>query len=294
MSIQKYRAFIKVADLGSFTKAAKDLQYTQSSISQMIGHLEDSWGLSLLTRHKSGIKLTSEGKALLPYVRKLCESYRELESEVAGIHGVQAGFIKIATFPSIAGTWLPGVIRAFVAEYPLVDFEIVMGDYMEITRMLQEGIIDCAVMSAPHIEDTPFDFTFIENDDYVVLLSEDSPLKEYDRIPLSVFAEYPMILLEKDGLTEELSHFFRLHDITPNVRFRTWDNNAVMCMVENSLGISILSRLMIQRSSYRIIVKELEVQASRRVGYCVKNRQSSPALVKRFLEFIQLRDLSSE
>ena len=107
MSIQKYLAFIKVADLGSFTKAAIELRYTQSSISQMISHLEREWQVTLLTRCKSGVKLTSEGMLLLPYVRKLCESYHELNAGVDSVHGVQSGLIRIETFPSIEGTWLP-------------------------------------------------------------------------------------------------------------------------------------------------------------------------------------------
>lgn len=69
MAINKYSAFVKTADLGSFTRAAAALNYTQSSISQMIAHLEEEWQVVLLSRSKSGVKLTPEGKALLPYAR---------------------------------------------------------------------------------------------------------------------------------------------------------------------------------------------------------------------------------
>lgn len=166
----------------------------------------------------------------------LCESYNELQVQVAKVKGIHSGIIRIATFPSVAGTWLPNTIRAFSREYPLVDFEILMGDYEEIAQMLRDGRINCAIMSWPFNGEAPFDFTFIQNDNYVVLLSEESPLIKYDKIPLHILANEPMIMLEKDGLTEEISLFFEQNGIIPNVKFRAWDNNAIMCMVESGLG----------------------------------------------------------
>lgn len=286
MAINKYSAFVKTADLGSFTRAAVALNYTQSSISQMIAHLEEEWQVVLLSRSKSGVKLTPEGKALLPYARSLCESYNELQVQVAKVKGIHSGIIRIATFPSVAGTWLPNTIRAFSREYPLVDFEILMGDYEEIAQMLRDGRINCAIMSWPFNGEAPFDFTFIQNDNYVVLLSEESPLIKYDKIPLHILANEPMIMLEKHGLTEEISLFFEQNGIIPNVKFRAWDNNAIMCMVESGLGISMLSQLMIERSAYRIVTRELEVPAYRRIGYCVKDYRKTPELVKTFLAYI--------
>ena len=73
MNIQKYMAFVKAVEYGSFTKAAEILNYSQSGISRMIHDLETDWKVVLLERRKSGIKLTSDGTKLLPYIQKnLC------------------------------------------------------------------------------------------------------------------------------------------------------------------------------------------------------------------------------
>ena len=61
MNIVKYMAFIKTVELGSFTKAAELLNYSQSGISRMISDLEAEWGVRLLERNRSGIRLTSDG-----------------------------------------------------------------------------------------------------------------------------------------------------------------------------------------------------------------------------------------
>ena len=67
MNIQKYMAFIKTVERGSFTKAAEILNYSQSGISRMIGDLEKEWKVSLLERNRTGVKLTSDGTKPVSY-----------------------------------------------------------------------------------------------------------------------------------------------------------------------------------------------------------------------------------
>lgn len=74
-NILKYMAFVQTAESGSFTNAAKLLNYSQSGISRMIGDLEAQWDVSLLDRSKLGVKLTSEGSILLPYAKDIVDSY---------------------------------------------------------------------------------------------------------------------------------------------------------------------------------------------------------------------------
>ena len=75
VSIQKYLAFIKTVECGSFTNAAEILSYSQSGISRMIGDLEKEWNVSLLERSRGGVRLTSDGLKLLPYAQSVCSEY---------------------------------------------------------------------------------------------------------------------------------------------------------------------------------------------------------------------------
>ena len=81
-NIQKYQAFVEVADAGSFTKAAETLAYSQSGISHMVSDLERDWGVALFERSRRGVVLTGDGARLLPEARALCESFRALEATV--------------------------------------------------------------------------------------------------------------------------------------------------------------------------------------------------------------------
>lgn len=138
MNIQKYLSFVKTVEYGSFTKAAEMLNYTQSGISRMIADLEKEWNVTLLERRKTGVKLTSDGMKLLPYVKNVCEEYGRLQAEVGELNGLQSGLIRIGTFSSVATHWLPSIIKAFQHDYPNIDYELLLGDYA-VMSMVESG-----------------------------------------------------------------------------------------------------------------------------------------------------------
>ena len=132
VNIQKYQAFLKAVEYGSFTKAAEALSYSQSGISRMIGDLEQEWNIILLERGRSGVRLTSDGLRLLPYAQNVCAEYNKLQMQVDELHGLQSGLIRIGTFSSVATHWLPNIIQQFQKDFPNIDFELLLGDYAEI------------------------------------------------------------------------------------------------------------------------------------------------------------------
>ncbi|MDR2931845.1 MAG: LysR family transcriptional regulator, partial [Oscillospiraceae bacterium] len=88
MNIQKYIAFIRTVEYGSFTKAAQTLNYSQSGISRMINDLEKEWAVSLLERGRTGVRLTSDGLSLLPYAKAVCREYEKLQMQVDELNGL--------------------------------------------------------------------------------------------------------------------------------------------------------------------------------------------------------------
>lgn len=286
MNIQKYRAFLKTVELGSFTKAAQELGYTQSRISHIINELEKEWGVALLERGRSGVSITSDGLKLLPHIKSVCGENELLLTRVDELHNLQTGIIRIGTVSSVATHWLPNIIRAFQADYPKIEFELLLGDYTEIERWILDGRVDCGFLRLPAADH--LDSLFIEQDRLLAVLPEGHPLAERDVFPLGALERYPFMLLEK-GAQAEISAIFAQHKLTPNVMFTTWDDYAVMSMVEKGLGISILPELILKRIPYRIVAKELEVPAYRKIGVAMKDRRALPVAVTRFLEYLDHR-----
>ena len=118
-NLLKYLAFLKTVEYGSFTRAAEALNYSQSGISRMIHDLEQEWNLTLLTRSRSGVRLTAEGTQLLPHIKTLCGQFTQLQSKVDELNGLQSGLIRIGTFSSVATHWLPNMICASIRRKPL-------------------------------------------------------------------------------------------------------------------------------------------------------------------------------
>ena len=86
-----------------------------------------------------------------------------------------------------------------------------------------------------------------------------------------------------------MSEIFERCGLKPQVRFTTWDDYAIMSMVESGLGISILPQLILKRIPYRIVAKELYVPAYRNIGLALRDKKSASLAVKRFLEYLKYR-----
>ena len=129
---------------------------------------------------------------------------------------------------------------------------------------------------------------FLEEDKLLVVLPANHPLAECDKFPVKALCDYPFMLLEK-GAKAEISEIFERNNITPNVHFTTWDDYAVMSMVESGLGIAILPELILKRIPYKILSKELNVPAYRDIGLALRSRKNASLAVKKFLEYLKYR-----
>lgn len=286
MNIQKYMAFIKTVEYGSFTKAAEALSYSQSGISRMINDLEKEWKISLLERGRTGVRLTSEGLRILPHAKSVCEEYQKLQMQVDELNGLQSGLIRIGTFSSVATHWLPNIIKEFQRDFPNIVYELLLGDYTEIESWIQEGRVDCGFLRLPTHPD--FETIFLEQDKLLVILPENHPMADCDKFPVKSLCDYPFMLLEK-GAKAEVSEIFERSKLIPKAHFTTWDDYAIMSMVESGLGISILPQLILKRVPYKIIAKELDEPAYRNIGFALRDQKTASLAVKKFIEYIQYR-----
>lgn len=286
MNLQKYLSFVKTVEYGSFTKAAELLNYTQSGISRMIADLEKELGITLLERSKYGVKPTSDGMTLLPYAQKLCSEFDNLKIQVDELKGLESGLIRIGTFSSVATHWLPNIIKEFQKDYPNIDYELLLGDYTEIEEWIRTGRVDCGFLPLPTYEE--FETVFLQKDRLLAVIPENHRLADEEKFPVCALCDEPFMMLEK-GERSEIAQFLKENKICPNVKFTTWDDYAVMSMVESGLGISILPELILKRAPYKIVVKELDVPAFRDIGLALRNKKTASLAVKRFIDYIKYR-----
>lgn len=282
-NLQKYLAFVKAVEYESFTKAASVLNYSQSGISRMISALEKEWDMILLERNRSGIHLTSDGMELLPYAVNLCAEYEKLQKKVGDLHGLKSGIIRIGTFSSVATHWLPKIFKVFQTDYPQIEYELLLGDYTEIEKWIIERRVDFGFLRLPTLPQ--LETLFLAQDELMVVLPETHPLAECDVFPMSALYREPFLLLEKDK-NIVVSDIFKKNHLKPDIRFTTWDDYAILSMVETGLGISILPSLVLQRIPYHIVIKKLEIPTYRKIGLAMPDKKGLSKAVKEFIKYL--------
>ena len=287
-NLLKYLAFVETVDKGSFTKAADSLNYAQSSISKMIADLEKEWGISLLQRNKKGVCLTSSGKQLLPYARKILSDFEEMQQKVYAINDIQSGTVRIGTFSSVAINWLPNIFSKFQKDYPGVDYEMLLGDYNEVEKWIDEGRVDCGFLRLS--SSSNFDVISLKQDEYKAVLPVNHPLVQKEILDYKDLNEQPFLLLEHGGKTE-VSELLEKHNVHPNIRFTTWEDYAIMAMVEKGLGIGILPEMILKRIPYQIAIRSFRTPYFREIVLAMKNWKKMTPAVEKFIEYLKYKDM---
>ena len=283
----KYLAFVKTAEKGSFTRAAQQLNYAQSSVGKMVADLEQVWGMTLLERSKSGVCLTSAGAALMPFLRKILSDHREMEAQICRMNGIETGIVRIGTFSSVAIHWLPNLFAALQKDYPGIEYEMLLGDYDEVEQWIDEGRVDCGFLRLP--TRPKFDTILLKQDEYQVALPVGHPLAQQEAVDIRALNALPFLLLEHGGKAK-VSDLLEQSQVRPDIRFTTWEDFAIMAMVERGMVVGILPDMILRRIPYRIEIRPLANPYYRPIGLAAKTPSHLTPAVRKFIEYLPFRE----
>lgn len=290
LNISKYRCFSAVVELGSLTKAAERLCCTQSAVSHSIDSLEKELGFALLKRSRGGVKLTEEGERMLPAVRGLLNSAESLNQLASSIRGLDSGLVRIGAFTSVAVHWLPTVLKEFQADYPKVEFKLLNGDYHDVEQWLSDGSVDIGFVNMPC--SLRCECTALMEDGLLAILPENSRFKNYPRFPLIECETEPFI-----SLLESSDHDARraldAAGVKPNVRFYTKDDYAIIAMVEQGLGMSIMPELLLKGRHDRLRILPIIPESKRIIGMAIAAGEKAGPATRRFADYV-LRYVKSQ
>lgn len=282
-NIQKMQVLLETVRTGSFTRAAERLSYSQSGVSRMVGDLEADWGFKVLDRSREGVTLSADGRQVMPAVEALCEEFENLRRRVDEMRGLMRGKVRIGTFSSVATHLLPPVIARFRADYPSIEYELLMGDYSEIERWVASGRCDLGFIPreprAPGVTSRA-----VCEDELMAVVPAGSELAARDEVPLTALAEGQFILLER-GSDDEISPLFRHAGLTLAPLLSTWDDYAIMAMVERGLGASVLPALILRRCQFDVAMRPIEGHPHRQIGAIFRTGDISLAAAG-FLEYL--------
>ena len=270
MNITQYEALIKTVETGTMTQAAEELGYTQSGLTRAINALENELNLQLLIRGRNGVKLTAEGELILPYIRTILHDQRRLQERVGEINGLREGLIRIGTFNSVYAQWLPGMIKSFREDFPGIRFELLHGTDAQIISWVADGRVDVGFVAYPTASDLDSDFLY--RDPIVGIFAENDTNAGLEKFPVSKLPELPYISLN-EGVEDEITAILDQNRINLDASFIESDDHAVVAMVEQGLGMSLMSIMMLQGFNRRIATVPLDPPGYRDLGIACRNRK---------------------
>ena len=283
MDTKKWASLLAAVESGSFTRAARQLDITQSGLTHMMNALERETGFPLLIRDRSGVRLTAAGERLLPAIRELVQASDRLEEQIAAQAGRRRESIRVAAYSSICMHWLPTIVQQFRWDFPDVSVDIRMGSVDEMYRWLQEGKVDLSFASRQ--DRGQYSWVPLWDDPLLAILPVDYPVESGSRFPVSGF-DGKEFLMPSLGFDQDILSVFEAHGVHPDIRNNTSvEDAAIVSMVEHGLGVSILSELVLQGLRMNVRTLPLDPPACRHIGIAVAAREETTAVVGQFIAY---------
>ncbi len=282
VNLLQIEIFVKVVDMGNFTRAGEVLAMTQSGISHNIASLESELGITLLNRGRNGISLTDSGERIIKHMRNILTEAESIKQETASILGIQNGRINIGSFSSFSSKVLPTIISRFRGEFKGIEINFYEGSYDQITRWVEEGKVDIGFTSLSnpldHLETIP-----ILSDRLVLTL----PIHHHLAINGQVKVEDlrgEAFIMPKLGCEVGVMKFLKEQEVSPNIQFNVEDNQTIIAMVREGLGITIMPELALPYNLQGTLVKPLFPEPSREISIITRSKKQSLPAVKAFIK----------
>lgn len=191
-------AFVAVAELGNFARAAKKLHLTQPGLSRRIQKLEQTLGVELLHRTTRSVSLTSVGRQFLPMAREQMAQLGMMLSSIQEIAEKRFGKVRLASIPTVVMQFLPNVLRQYATRYPYLGVQVFDGNHDFVLSQVRAGLAEFGVSLHPGTDD---DLVFepLMVDRYVVAMHRDDPLAEAASVSLSDLRQARMIIGGRDS-----------------------------------------------------------------------------------------------
>ena len=191
-SIRQLDAFVAVAQSRSLAEASERIHLSQPAISIALRKLEETVGGALFSRSTRQLTLTPEGEAFLPVAIRLLHDWTEAFEDLDELFLKKRGKVSVAALPTLAAGLLPGVIAAFHAHYPRINFALHDVLAEQVNMMVREGRADLG-LSVPPFDSEDLAFEPVLEDGYVAVCPLGHPLLERPQITWRQLAGHPFI-----------------------------------------------------------------------------------------------------
>ena len=286
MEFQQLRYFVRIAEDGSFTRAAEALLVAQPSLSQQIRKLERELGFQLFERNPARVRLTREGQQFLPYARAVLSKLAEAATVAAELRGSERGEVTIGVSPIAGARILPGLLRAVTRRFPGLTIRTREEGLSRLLKLLEDGAIDLATVLLPNTEPNLVVTTVLA--DYLVLvLPTGHRLAGYDVVSIEETRDEPFVLLTAEfGLRQRVIEECERAGFRPRVVFESREVWIIQRLVEAGLGVTVLPVSAVRHDLATVVRPVLSggVQPRREIGLAMRGDRYVPIAARQVFE----------
>lgn len=243
MELTYLQTFLEVVKRGSYTHAADQLGYAQSSVTTQIQKLEQAYGVVLFERYGRRMKLTPSGETLLHYANQIVRLHVDSKEAVSR---ETKGSLCIGTIETLAAFFLPQYLRAYQQDHPEMNVTIQPGNEPFIVESVKSGAMDIGFILDPPYTDPELECTLIREEALVIVAHPDHRFSRLSEIRMEDLQDESLILTE-EGCTYRamLLRTIKEYGISCKLSFEFGNLEAIKQCVIYGLGIALLPRIVV-------------------------------------------------
>lgn len=255
MDLTYLRTFREVAKRQSFTRAAEELGYAQSSVTMQIQKIEKEYGVPLIERHGRQLRLTPPGEELLKLFVEILDLYDRSKETIAQQIG---GTLTIGTIDSLAAFYLPPYLQQLRTKFPKLDIHLQTMQEANLLAKIKDGEVDIGLMLDRTTTDYLLDRTIIRDEPLVLIAPINHPLAQMDIVTLQDLNNCELIVSEESCIYRSLfENLLKEHGIIFRIGFELSNLEAIKRCVMNGLGIALLPKIVAEEEIERGNLAEL-------------------------------------
>ncbi|MCK1351390.1 LysR family transcriptional regulator [Bradyrhizobium sp. CW7] len=254
MEIRTLRAFVEVVRQGGFSRAAKTVFATQSTISKAVKQLEDEIGVPLLDRIGHRSKLTAAGEIVYQRALRILAERDDLIAELGELRGLTRGTLRLGLPPVGSGTLFAPLFAIYRKRYPSIDIRLVEYGSERLEEVLLSGEIELAASLLPVSEE--FEWQDIQREPLTVLLPADHALSHRRSVDLLALRELPFILFESGfALNRVILDACHRHGFEPTVVARSSQIDFIVSLAATGMGVAFLPRMIAEQRKHPSVAR---------------------------------------
>lgn len=242
MDLHKLEVFLNLTQTLNYTDTAENLFTTQGNISKQVKSLEKELDVILFKREHRQITLTKQGKAILPYAKKIIKEYSTMKIKISEIQDIDNSTIELHTIPTMPNYQSFGLITSFLQSYPKIQLQLKEEESYNLVTSLKAGKCEIIFARTFEFNDSDLERIIVENDDFVAVLPKEHPLAQKKKIDLiELKNERFLILGNSTNLYTPVLELCKNAGFEPNVTYEGTRVDLIMQMVQNNMGVSLMT-----------------------------------------------------